>query len=791
MSKQSRKMFLLGFLFVFLLSGCMGKEKAGENGQAGVATLGTTEVPVYTRESVRMQMAEGYYAPSSFSTETDFSREGAFYYVRSGDNLQSYSFYFQPYFSTEKPACLFEKEGGYMRDLSTVKREDGMHFCLLWVDEDVAHVSDYDEKGKLCREVTVEGQGLETAGKWPILRALADGGYLIGLDDKVHLVREDGTPEHTATIKDGQVRNLVETGDGRRFAVYQDLTKNQNGAAGVYGISVAQLDMDKNAVCATRILPCDDERISVFDDNRLVCSDSDFSWLFDMDETKDEKLIDLKKQNILASQIEGIYGTREEVIVVSRDPSEGENGTIVCRLTPKSEEDLAADGEDANNGKGDSSKRELYTDDGRKIVRIAVSNDESWETWYAGELEYWARKYSQSCDAAVFEVERFDGSLENYFGRGERPEIIVLKDQCAIEHLVELNALADFYPLYEKREKDSPDDILPMAREALSVDGRLYALTNFFQLLLYASDGTEKDVQGKCSSIDYLKWYDSYLNKNDVVGLPDLSMLFLGLMPDYYDEETGNVDFTSDEFKALMKEYKELKRKHPGEWTKYDAKYGLDLRILNRNCKGPVWVGYLLSESELIDVNSVLYGGPTLKSEYINMNYELSGVPTREGGTMTYMMLYHPMAIMSTSQCQEEALDFILYACKNKNRVGSSTAGGVPSIEVPDKSSANTMGRFWIFEEYLREEIWETEKYCWVIMLEKPIDGYTGLCYPITDECKEMLRGRMDSAVGITKAQSDIYGMFLEEMDGYLNGNKDLDSCCDILQNRVRLYLME
>ena len=120
-----------------------------------------------------------------------------------------------------------------------------------------------------------------------------------------------------------------------------------------------------------------------------------------------------------------------------------------------------------------------------------------------------------------------------------------------------------------------------------------------------------------------------------------------------------------------------------------------------------------------------------------------------------------------------------------------SMQGRVPSIEVPDKSSATTMGRFWIFEEHLREDIWETEKYCWTIMLEKPIDGYTALCYPITDECKEMLRGQMDSAVCVTKAQNDIYGMFLEEMDAYWNGNKDLDSCCDILQNRVRLYLAE
>ena len=94
-------------------------------------------------------------------------------------------------------------------------------------------------------------------------------------------------------------------------------------------------------------------------------------------------------------------------------------------------------------------------------------------------------------------------------------------------------------------------------------------------------------------------------------------------------------------------------------------------------------------------------------------------------------------------------------------------------------------------KEYLREDIWETEKYCWGIEFEKPIDGYTMLHYSITDKHKEMLRGLMDSAVGVTKAQNDVYGMFLEEMDGYVQGNKDLDGCCEILQNRVSLYLAE
>ena len=98
-------------------------------------------------------------------------------------------------------------------------------------------------------------------------------------------------------------------------------------------------------------------------------------------------------------------------------------------------------------------------------------------------------------------------------------------------------------------------------------------------------------------------------------------------------------------------------------------------------------------------------------------------------------------------------------------------------------SEGQTHGNFWLSQQYLTEDIWKTKKPCWYQFLEWPGPDCPQpecIVQEITEEHKEMLRGLMDNAVGVTKAQNDIYGMFLEEMDGYLNGNKDLDSCCDI-----------
>lgn len=60
-----------------------------------------------------------------------------------------------------------------------------------------------------------------------------------------------------------------------------------------------------------------------------------------------------------------------------------------------------------------------------------------------------------------------------------------------------------------------------------------------------------------------------------------------------------------------------------------------------------------------------------------------------------------------------------------------------------------------------------------------------------TQEHLDQLRYLIENAQPSTKTQEDIYGMLMEEMDGYFQGGKDLDACCEILQSRVKLYLAE
>ena len=65
------------------------------------------------------------------------------------------------------------------------------------------------------------------------------------------------------------------------------------------------------------------------------------------------------------------------------------------------------------------------------------------------------------------------------------------------------------------------------------------------------------------------------------------------------------------------------------------------------------------------------------------------------------------------------------------------------------------------------------------------------LDYYYTEEQLDQLRYLIDIAEPDTQTRQVIFDMMMEEMDPYLNGNKDLDSACEILDSRVRLYLQE
>ena len=372
-------------------------------------------------------------------------------------------------------------------------------------------------------------------------------------------------------------------------------------------------------------------------------------------------------------------------------------------------------------------------------------------------MEFHAKKYNQTNDKSFVEVERFEGSLEDYLGKGNRPDVIMFHDQTEIAAYVQKDVLVDFCPLFQKQKQYSLDGIIPKARELLGIENgdKMYAMAGRFRLLLRTSDGTEFDSDGKCDCVTYLKWYDDFLTENEIGGLGEIEKVLYANVDVFYDEDRAEASFTSEEFAELMQTYKEIYTRHGGD---SGQKIVTADKIHGEIARGPRWLASF-SRPELTD--------PDIKIE---------GTPGMDGGSRIYMRLDYPMSILSTSDYVEEAFDFVMYY----NSQDELLVKG--DTEAAYGKSGTTTAIFSVYEEALKENIYESER---------PYITLDGIEYFYTDEQNARLKAQIDSAVPNTKAQSDIYGMLMEEMEPYLKGGKELQAACEILQNRVELYLAE
>lgn len=670
-----------------------------------------------------------------------------------------YQFYHQSYDGgTMRHFC--DVSDGYVRDFSYALKEDGGVLSVLRIGEQ-ACILEYDFDGNLTKKIPLseEFNQLETVAQ---LLSLPDGEYVISLSNKTYFLDGEGRIMGNVNLE-GQIRELFLSEDHK---VYATLYGNAEHKEQVHLVRLDdvryQLEMVwKFSEEPWKVFPVEDGFVAVYQDRVAF---------FREGMEKEDVWIDLDRQGLIASQIQNLFGRREEVQLFCMDPYDGELKAGVMTLTLHGEDELAQGSSGQDQNPTGAENRDLYAPDGRRIVYVAIPKD----CFY--QVEFHAKKYNQTSDKVMIQVERFEEPLEDYLGKGNRPDVIMFQDHTEVADYVQKNILADMIPLYQGQDKYSLDDVIPKAREILGMDGDegLYAMGGRFRLLLRASTGTEYDEQGKCDTLHYLKWYDEYLSENDIEGVGYLENLLYEVVCDFYDENLAKASFTSAEFQAVMKAYKEVAGKHRGKLKVTDSSSNLiDPGTSNASrfwlARGPFWYAS--------------YRQPLAETQ----NLKLQGIPGKDGEDHAYMRIYYPMSIMASSDCKDEAFDFIMYF----NTLGELLYVGWPESDYGKRGDSEAI--FSVFRHLLDEQIFE-----WEVIYPYYSDARDGngnyledALYYRPEEQKEQLRFLLGTATAETKAQRVIYEMLMEELDGYLNGNKDLGSCVDILQKRAELYLKE
>ena len=729
--KRIASIFLV-ICLLFTMAGCSGRKNNHTN-TAGQSQTQNAEVPIYHRTS-----SPFFLAPKSDRFMICSGPDGMLCYglenpsagydeENGADYVPRYFFSFQAY-DKSSSVSYGTITGGLVADVSTIRRDEELRTVVLHLSEDGAHLVELSDIGGWPIKDLILDTRFDTYEKEEQILALDRWNYVISLDHEVFLINVSGEIEETVDVR-YTVQEFLGYTQEKIYALGYDKSSvgNERYLLGIDRESFRIADTVKVEDEVTGVYLFEDGLMWVYRD-RIEYSRPD---------REDARtVIDLDRQGILSSEIVYLYGTHEEYRIVTLDQSSG------CLLTlTESEEETAEVDMD-------------HTEDGRRIVRVAVSEDYLWD------MKFHAKKYNSTSDTAYVEVEVLNEPMEFYLGKGNQPDVIGFFFTTDFAPYIEKKALADMMPLFEAQDRYSLDEFVPKVKELLTDDdGGIYHMATNFQLLLRTSDGTEYDRNGDCDIYRYLQWRDNYMaernlrgsiTKNIILGLANVNYLLYANLGYFYDEESAEVYFSSDSFQKLMKLYKDTSGRRAGELNKHELYYDhgtLSYWIL----RDPTWYGG--------------YGSEALTCP----NGKMAGVPGIDGKEHVLMRLECGMGILETSQCKQEAFDFLMYISNLKYHL----CKGNP--EWTYGRAATPM--FSVIQAYTDE------------VYDDGLEYQGGFFY--TEEQLSQLRYLFDVAETDTLARKVIFDMMMEEMDPYLNGNKDLDSACEILDSRVRLYLQE
>lgn len=720
-----------------LLSAC-GKVRENE----GVEKQET--YPTYSRKVASIELTEGFN-----SYMMSFSQTGIGYYVigenmqENGEIINSFSFYIFLY-EDMKNYEVATLSDCYVMDIGMREKSGRQELVILWSDEK-AHISTYDLQGRLIEDIELENR-FNSVTSYSQMKAVEDDKYVICLENTVYYLDENGNSLFDLTVP-GRIKKLI--GGGKNDFILLDASGLKTGRS-----HLCKIDSKERIVSDEIDMP--DGIYDVFATDSYILGMSE-NYLYNIDfEGNSTIALDVSKQLLLASSIKSAWIADGTISVLGING----NDVILLSFVDCSFDDNIAErviSEEKGEKKVNIPDNKIISEDGRRILYLAAPLEEE---GVGINYEFHALLYNQISEKTVVEVVRYDDNLEDFLGRGNRPDIVVFPNSTYLEPFIERNYLVDIIPLFDQKNDYSLDDILPSARNVLGYGESLYGIGGQMHLLVRFSSEDEI-VNGECSTREYLDYYNNLLVKTGSNSKGYLEDLIYSSELDFYDSKGGNVSFDSQEFKAILDTYKAIEKKYTSKpyWEREDLD-DLETQII----EGPQWISSLTWNA------------------MADSRCKLLGLPTFDGKQRLLAYVNAPMSIMKTSDMIEESFDFIMYFCNLPEYLRL----GVSEYEYGKSALANSC--FYVFKEELNKEIFETEK---PYLATKGAGASQIEFHYFSTEQKNMIQELLDTVEGDTYTHRRIDEIVREEIGYYINDNNNLDETCKRIQSRVSLFMTE
>lgn len=362
------------------------------------------------------------------------------------------------------------------------------------------------------------------------------------------------------------------------------------------------------------------------------------------------------------------------------------------------------------------------------------------------------------------------------FTRGSAPDLLVTSSIKGGFAYSKKGMLCNLYEFMEGDAEVNRETVVPSILKAYEEDGGLYVLAPGFVLsTVYGPKSLLGDQTG-LSMQEYQKLLDQYPDKclhafsNEESAL---MTLLQGNMDEFIDWETGTCNFDSREFQGLLEFIKE--DLIPREYVLDSSQVG-NAQLFQDFRNGKI----LLEAGGLRDVYDY-----SMMREIFGEEVTLIGYPTGSGSGTWIRLTPDEVSITSASQNKDKAWEFLKFYCM---------------FEDPEPAQMEPFSILQArleeqFEEcqtaqYIINEIGEKEK----VPRKHQSDTYHTIEYSVYESSKEDVEAvaelikNADRKSGI---YSGIFGIILEEVPAYFEGDKKASEVSKVIQGRMRVYLAE
>ena len=352
-----------------------------------------------------------------------------------------------------------------------------------------------------------------------------------------------------------------------------------------------------------------------------------------------------------------------------------------------------------------------------------------------------------------YDYDEYDTALTRFYndlitGNGADLFWFNIDDNLDIDNLADKGILTDLYTCIDKDGDIGRADFIPSVLSSLEDDGRLYVMAPEFKLVTVVGGEGLLNADEDWNFTTMYELLEKYSGaqlfareKNSF----ELERFLKYSMDLFYDKDTGECSFESDDFINMLKLVQTL----PDTYTSVP-----DDEINDRLKKKEV----LLEDLDSMDIINI----KMLDMHFDNIEKVYLGYPSKSHAS-AQLVFDNNMAMSAVSENQAAAWEFMKYYLTNFE------PSGMPVFE--DK--------------------FEAQLYAAMHEYEDGVKGHNPLSSNLTSQQADTLRELAYTASGYKQYDMAVYDIVYEEAMSFISGQNSAAEAAAVIQNRVQLYLDE